>query len=169
MFTNLFNFKRGVNEMKVLTKSVMTAVIFAWLSLGVSSVAHAVDTITPGSACQPYFGPTASKIDAQGDGVFTGVAAVWVTCPIVRTTSAATAVNPAHVNFFNNGGTVSCTLFSYEWNGELKGANQGSTTTTGDTFLTLKLPASASSKFSHLSVVCQLPPHSGIHNVFVTR
>lgn len=155
--------------MKSITKSVMTAVTFAWVSLGVSSVAYAVDTITPGSACQPYFGPTASKINAQGDGVFTGADAVWVTCPIVRTTSAATAVDPAHVELFNNGGTISCTLLSYEWNGMLKGADPKSTTATGVTFLTLKLPAGASSKFSHLSVVCQLPPHSGIRNVFVTR
>jgi hypothetical protein len=107
--------------MKVLTKSVMTAVISVWVSLGVSSLTHAVDTITPGSACQPHNGSDASKIDARADGVFIpGTAGVRVNCPILRTTSAATAVGPAYVELFNGGGTITCTLYSYEWNGAYK-------------------------------------------------
>ena len=147
--------------------AIATVISFASLALPVTS--HAVDTITPGSACQPWYGTDAGKITARSDGVFTGAIGTWVSCPIFRTDSAATAVNPLYVELFNGGGKVTCTLTSYEWNGGFKGGNTQSTAVSGVTWLTHFLPAAASSQFSHLNVYCFLPPNSGIRNIFTRR
>lgn len=155
--------------MKLLNKSVLVGIAGALAALGNPSAAHAVTTISSGAECTNYYGSQASNITvAPGD--IRGQQ-VWVTCPISRTDQNATAVNVT-VHVYRSSETteaLTCRLASVEWNGTNLGANSASYSGSIPIDLYLNLPASVSSAYSHLGLLCYLPTNSGIYNYRVTR
>jgi len=132
--------------------------------------AYAVNANNSGTSCRNYNAAQVADIDYLPSGTRNlNASSRFVICPIVRSpTSASYAVNVYVDGFAAAGKSISCTLYSYDFNGTFLGAQSFPAARTGtfDQYLTV-----AGHYWSNASVLCLLPGSAGgiIYDVDVVQ
>jgi hypothetical protein len=136
----------------------LTLGTFGLMSL--SSNAYAVNANNSGTTCKNYNAAQVADIDYLPNGTRNlNASSRYVICPIVRSpTSASYAVNVYVDGFAASGRTITCTLNSYDYNGNFLGSQSFPTARTGtfDQYLSV-----AGSFWGNASVLCLLPASAG--------
>jgi hypothetical protein len=132
----------------------LTMGTFGLLSL--SSNVYAVNANNAGTACKNYNAREVTDIDYLPNGTRNlNASARYVICPIVRSpTSSSYAVNVYVDGFAAAGQTISCTLYSYDYNGTYLGSQSFPTARTGTFDQYLSVPGHY---WGTASVLCLLP------------
>jgi hypothetical protein len=102
-------------------------------SLSLSGNAQALNSNNSGTACRNYNAAQVADIDCVASGARNlNASSRYVICPIVRsTTSASNAVNVYVDGFASSGKTISCPLYSYDYNGAFLGSQSFPAARTG--------------------------------------
>jgi hypothetical protein len=136
----------------------LTLGTFSLLSL--ASNAYAVNTNNSGTSCKNYNAAQVADIDYLPNGTRNlNASSRYVICPIVRSpASTGTAVSVYVDGFAAAGRTISCTLYSYDYNGTFLGSQSFPTARTGtfDQYLSV-----AGHYWGNASVLCLLPASAG--------
>jgi len=156
--------------MKTALSFGLSLVVGTLGSVGLSGEAHAVNANNSGTACKNYNAAQVADIDYLPSGARNlNASSRYVICPVVRsTTSASYGVNVYVDGFAAAGKTISCTLYSYDYNGAFLGSKSFPTARTGvfDQYLSV-----AGHYWSNASVLCLLPGSAGgiIYDVDVVQ
>jgi hypothetical protein len=131
--------------------------------LGVHGSAAALTT-EHATVCKPYGNSAASGLYSYINGVYNySGAAMGVACPIVRTIAAPAGGYGVWVDGTASTGTISCTLYSYDYTGAYMGA--ASFTATGVFDRQLTLPQSQVPTYSSQVLYCSVPANGGLFDV----
>ncbi len=135
---------------------------FAVTALGttVSTPAAAVGVSTPGSACSPFGQPstaslTSISVNQTGVGNRDASISRKVICPVVRARDGNGVVVYVDGRAAEDA-AVGCTLYSYNFNGELR-ASKGFVAKTATFDQRLELSATEAPSYAYLSLACSLP------------
>lgn len=144
-------------------KSTMTAGIALSIgmitAIGASPAAYAgVVSNHHGGVCQPFTASEHATTEYSSDGVRRlATTNGSLVCPLVRRTTNSNGAT-AYVDVYHTmSKTTSCTLYSYNWNGDFLGAISANWTGTGFHELALTLGAGKSAFWSNYSVRCLMP------------
>jgi hypothetical protein len=132
-----------------------TLAVGALGSLGLSGNAYAVNANHSGTICKNYNAAEATDIDYLPSGTRNlNANPRYVICPIVRSPTSTNQVNVYVDGFASAGHTVSCTLYSYDFNGTFLGTQSFPAPRTGVFDQYLSVPGAY---WSNASVLCYLP------------
>ena len=154
-----------------ITLGVTLGVGIWGLSGFAETVEAATRTILAGQICRAHNASEVADIDYLVEGVQNLAAQPrYVICPVVRQTTNSLGANPVYVEVWRDASATSkiqCELFSHEWDGTWLGSSTGEFNGTGSGWITLQV--TASSEWSHYSVLCRLPGNAKaqIYNISV--
>lgn len=116
----------------------------------------AASTVYAGSVCHNYVSQDASEFEFYGHGITnSSTITKKVICPVAKRINDMNGIG-VKVNIdAKSPNTISCTLFSYNINGNKLGYATASNKAKGKETLTMRTPASTTR--SHSSVLCSLP------------
>jgi len=148
--------------MKSLSKLTLAALV-GFAALGTQTSAFALTT-QHGTVCKPYGNSNTAGLYSYINGAFNySGASLGVACPVVRTVAAPASGFSVWVDGTASTGTVSCTLYSYNFNNTYLGSVSFSATGTFDQLLTL--PQAQVPTYSSQVVYCYLPANGGVFDV----
>jgi len=121
---------------------------------GISSTAYAVNNNISGTVCKNYNAGEALDIDYLTFGVRNiNANSRSVVCPIIRSPTASPYSVSGYVDGTTySGATISCTLSSYNYNGDFLGSQFFSVSGTFDYFVSV-----TGAYWSYASLLCSLP------------
>jgi len=123
---------------------------------GVPNTAHAVNANTSGTICRNYNAAEVTDIDYLTVGTRNlNASPRYVICPLVSAAIGNAATGVYVDGFAASGRTISCTLFSYDYHGNLLGSNSFPSAMSGQFDVYLSVPGTY---YGGLSVLCLLPP-----------
>lgn len=137
----------------------LAATLSAIASFCLSSNAYAVNANHSGTVCKNYNAAQATDIDYLTNGTRNlNASSRYVICPITRSPTSTNQVSVYVDGFAASGKTISCTLYSYDYNGTFIGSQSFPTPRTGtfDQYLSV-----AGRYWSNASVLCLLPASAG--------
>jgi len=149
--------------MKSLSRLVLSA-LFGFVALiGMQTSAFALTT-QHATICKPYGNSNTAGLYSYVTGAFNySGASMSVACPVVRTTAAPASGFSVWVDGTAASGTISCSLYSYNYNGTFLGSTSFSATGVFDRQLTL--PQSQVPTYSSQVVYCYVPNSGGIYDI----
>ena len=128
------------------------------------SAAAAPLTTVNGNTCKPYGNSATSGLYSYTNSAYNGSgAAMYVTCPVVRTVSAPATGYTIWVDGSAGSGTTTCSLYSYNYTGAYIGGVSFSATGTFDR--TLTLTAAQVPTYSSQSLLCYVPNGGSMYDV----
>ena len=128
------------------------------------SAAAAPLTTVNGNTCKPYGNSATSGLYSYTNSAYNGSgAAMYVTCPVVRTVSAPATGYTIWVDGSAGSGTTTCSLYSYNYTGAYIGGVSFSATGTFDR--TLTLTAAQVPTYSSQSLLCYVPAGGSMYDV----
>jgi hypothetical protein len=137
------------------------AIVFSLMGLHGSALALTTEHAT---VCKPYGNSNTGGLYSYISGVFNySGSAMGVACPVVRTVAAPATGFSVWVDGTASTGTVSCTLYSYNFNNTYLGSVSFSATGVFDQLLTL--PQSQVPTYSSQVVYCYLPANGGLFDI----
>jgi len=156
---SLLSISKGEYIMKSAYGFGVFVAISAFASFGLCSNAYAVNANHSGTVCKNYNASQVTDIDYLPNGTRNlNASARYVICPITRSPTSTNQVSVYIDGFASSGNTVSCTLYSYDYNGTFLGSQSFPTPRTGTFDQHL---AVAGSYWGNASVLCLLPGNAG--------
>ncbi len=127
------------------------------VSVFASSNVLAAATVYGGSSCHNLEGKDAGNVEFYEHGATnaSNISSKLI-CPLVKHTNDFNGLT-VRVNFDSRGAnTVTCTLYSRNWNGSSLGSKTVKNKRSGKESLTIRVPTSTTR--SYFSLICNLPP-----------